>query len=60
MPKYSVRIERISYASQSITVTAKNIEAAKAKAMDEAGDLLYDEYAADYEVDHAEEVKCPK
>lgn len=60
MPKYSVNICRVSYASQEITVTAKNIEAAKAKAMDEAGNLLFDEYAADYEIDLVREVKCPK
>ena len=49
--KYVCTVIRTSYASKEITVMAQNEAEARVKALDEAGNHIYNEHNADYEVD---------
>ena len=51
MPKYKVKILRISYASHEVEITAPTPAKAVRMAHAIAGDQLYDEFDATYEVE---------
>jgi hypothetical protein len=51
VPKYKVKITRISYASREVEITADTPAKAVRVAHATAGDYLYDEFDATYDVD---------
>lgn len=57
MKKFEVLVSRISYASHIIKVEAENEEKAKEKAIDEAGDIEFNDHDADYVADSVEEIE---
>jgi hypothetical protein len=48
--KYIVSVCRIAYAHNEIEVEADSPEQAEEKALDKAGDYLYNEHTSEYEV----------
>jgi hypothetical protein len=48
--KYTVQVLRTAYAILEIEVEAKNQKEAKQKAVDEAGNMMYSEFDADYSI----------
>ena len=59
MSKWKVSVIRKSYSCREIVVEANSMEEAGDKALDEAGDYLYSENGAEYELDDIdpEEIK---
>jgi hypothetical protein len=53
MAKFKVEICRIGYGFNEITVDAANLEEAKYKALEQAGDLSFSEKSSEYEVNFA-------
>lgn len=51
LKSYTVEVVRTSYAVRLIPVKALNIRDAKRKALDEAGNYLYNEHGAEYSVE---------
>ena len=50
MPTYTVEVCRTSYGFHTFQVTAADEESARDEAYDQAGDCLYTEKSAEYEV----------
>lgn len=57
MPKFKVDITRISYAHTTIEIEADDLFEAREIAQNTAGDYLYTEKSADYEVGETREIK---
>ena len=55
--KFDVEVLRVSYAYNTITVEADTIEQAKERAIDVAGDYLYNEKDSEYSVNSVNSVK---
>ena len=55
MAKYTVYVARISYAIVPIKVEADSGDEAEATALDLAGDYLFSEHSAEYEVESVTE-----
>jgi len=51
MPKFSVNVVRIGYASMDIEVEADTEELAMDKALDTAGNHLFSEHSSEYEAE---------
>jgi len=49
MKTYDVSVDRIAYATRTITVQAENEEQARMKAEDQAGDFFFSEHSSKYE-----------
>lgn len=56
MPNYKVAITRVSYSGHDIEVEAKDEAEAQRKAMEEAGDLVFSECSAEYQIDYVKEI----
>jgi len=60
MPKFKVRVIKISYAQNTVEIEADDMFEARVKAYESAGNYDYTEYDANHEVDTVTEIKNPK
>lgn len=50
MSKFKIEVCRIGYSFRNIEVKADSLEEAQQKALDEAGDYLYNEASSEYKI----------